>query len=413
MRRDRAILVAVALLLLAPLGTAQAQAQIRQTTPRSGVPVTVPPSTTLRPPTSAVQDTARLLVTGPKRWPVPLAVEVWPDTLQFGDLVHLTIDFPHPVDEFAPDSLRFAAAWVELAATDEEWDGRGSGFGRTDPGAGGPAASSPTPDGWRAEIPLRIYRVGPLVAVWTLQPGEDTERSSGAVAPRRSGLTSAVVQVIGRTVGTDQIAAIREPRTLGWHAAALLAAGVVALLLALVIRWLWRRHSGQRPVPADRPLAPPPDLAAAVALWELEQAELTARGNEHAYLDRLIKVVRVFLRDRFHLPAGELTATEIVPAGIRLGYSTADLTGYAELIRTGDERRYRPDPIARDICQEQMARAIALISQDRYKGVLTPVAAPLRLAAEQAWVQLQHCYGPAVAAGSSDTAPAEPTGGAR
>ena len=412
MRDDRALLVAVAvLLLLAPLGAPKVQAL--QTPPHSGVPVTVPPGTALRPPASADQDTARLLVTGPNRWPVPVALEVWPDTLQFGGLAHLTIVFPHSVDEFAPDSLRCAAAWVELAATGEERDGRGSGLGRTDTGAGGTAASSPTPDGWRAEIPLRIYRVGPFIAVWTSQRGEDTERSSGAATPRRSGLTSAVVQVIGRTVGTDQIAPIREPRTLGWNAVALLAAGVVVLLLALMIRWLWRRHGRLRPVPADRPLAPPPDLAAAVALWELAQAELTARGDEHAYLDRLIKVVRVFLRDRFHLPAGELTATEIVPAGIRLGYPKADLTGYAELIRAGDERRYRPDPIARDICREQMARAIALISRDRCDEVITPVAASLRSAAEQAWVQLQHCYGPAVAAGSSDRAAAGPTGGAR
>jgi len=412
MRLDRVVLVAVALLLLlAPLGAAKAQAL--QTPPRSGVPVTVPPGTALRPAASTDQDTARLLVTGPNRWPVPLALEVWPDTLQFGDLAYLTIEYPHPVDGFVPDSLRFAAAWVELAAIGEERNGRGSGLGRTDTGVGGPATSPPIPDGWRAEIPLRIYRVGPFVAVWASQRGEETDGSSGAATPSRSGLTSAVVQVFGRTVGTDQIAAIREPRTLGWHAAALLAAGVVALLLALVIRWLWRRQRRLRAVPADRPLAPPPDLAAAVALWELEQAELAARGDERAYLDRLIKVVRIFLRDRFHLPAGELTATEIVPAGVRLGYSTADLTGYAELIRAGDERRYRPDPIARDICRAQMARAIALISQDRCDEVITPVAASLRLAAEQAWVQLQQCYGPVVVVGSSDTASAGPTGGAR
>jgi predicted P-loop ATPase/GTPase len=108
-----------------------------------------------------------------------------------------------------------------------------------------------------------------------------------------------------------------------------------------------------------------------------------------------------------------LTATEIVPAGIRLGYPAAGLTGYAELIRAGDERRYRPDPIARDVCRVQMARTLALISQDRCDEVITPVAAPLRRAAEQAWVQLQHCYGPAVATGSSDPASAGPTGGAR
>ena len=386
----------------------------RPTPPPATVPATVPSGTTLPLPTPAVPDTARLLITGPDRWPVPTAFEVWPDTLQFGDLAYLTIDFPHLVDGFAPDSLRFDAAWVEPALSSTERSGRGSGFPRAGASVGEPAALPPTPDGgWRAEVPLRIYRAGPFVAVWAPQPGKVTERPSGAAPPQRSRLTSTVVQVIGRTAGTDQIAAIREPRTLGWNAAALLAAGVVALMLALLFRWLWRRQHRPRPVPADRPLAPPPHLAAAVALWELEQAELTARGDERAYLDRLIRVVRVFLQDRFHLPAGELTAAEIVPAGVRLGYPATGLTGYAELIRTGDERRYRPDPIPRDVCRAQMTCAFALIGQDRRAEVITPVATPLRQSAEQAWAQLQRPYGSAIATGPGDTAAPGPIGGAR
>lgn len=373
---------------------AAAQQPRLPTPPGTGSPL--PPGN--RPPPSAVAppDTAQLMVTAPHRWPTPTAIVLRPDTLRFGDVAYLALEFDEPVPDFAPDSLRFSAAWAVPAAGIR-------------PAAGSAGADLAT-GGLTAEVPLRIYRAGPVVAQWAVRSAGAGPLPAEAGTPTARGPTAAVVVVTGRTAGTDQIAPIRPPRLLGWAVAILVGAGLALLLLALLGWWLWRRRR-PRALPADRALAPPPELAVVEQLWDLEAKEWPASGDERRYLDRLIRVIRGYLQERYHLPAGELTAAEVVPAGVRLGYRTDRLAGYAALIAAGDQRRYQPGPIPRAACREQMARVVALLGAERTAGVMTPVAPQVRLAADQAWEKLLRRYAPAAADPAQQAPPAGPAGG--
>jgi hypothetical protein len=206
--------------------------------------------------------------------------------------------------------------------------------------------------------------------------------------------------VAGRTTGLDEIAPIRPPRPLGWDAVMLLLAGLMAVALALLGWWLWRRRRSPE-LPADRDLGPPPEVAALQGLWELEGEAWTAFGAERRHLDRLSGVIRTYLGERYHLPAGELTAAEIVAAGARRGYAPDRLARYAALIGAGDRRRYRPGPVPRHECRAQMESAVALLAEERAAQSVAPVAPQVQRAADQAWEALRRRY----------TQAADPAGG--
>jgi hypothetical protein len=391
----RLTLIALAATMLTPVATIVAQTGI---TPQN------PPLTA---PTAAPPDTAGLLVTAPAEWPLPTALSVHPDSLLFGELVLLTVDFPVAVAGFSPDSLRYSADWVEpapavnLPADDSRGPVRSGGRG----GDAAPAGLR------RFDLPLRIYRAGPLTVTWISRQDATAMVQSLTERPRSPQVPSALVHVSGRTIGTDQIAAIRDPRSLGWNLAALAFAAAAVIALAALFGWLWRRRRGPYPGPADWALSAPPELEAAVALWRLEDERPASRSDGRAYLDQLAQVIRRYLHRRFHLLVGELTPAEVVPAGLRLGYRSGDLTGFAELLRTADEWRYRPGAVAPGVCRAQTAQAIALIRRYRCRELITPVDGALRATAERAWERLDASYpSPALAALTTEPL-AGPSGG--
>jgi hypothetical protein len=125
----------------------------------------------------------------------------------------------------------------------------------------------------------------------------------------------------------------------------------------------------------------------------------------------LAEIVRAYLRRRYHLAAGELTSVEVVPSGRRRGFRSAELAGFASLLRAADESRYRPDRVAAGICRNQTAAAVALIRRHRCRDPITPVDAALRVSAEQAWARLDERYPPSSPETAAAASGAKPSGG--
>ncbi len=118
----------------------------------AGVALAQPGAATM-PQASAAPDTVSAELGGPRGWPVPVAIRVWPAEPRFGEVAALLLDFPGEVRGLAADSLTTAADWLEIAATggSRPWWRRwfGGGAAAETLTAGAPAAAAGT---WRAVV---------------------------------------------------------------------------------------------------------------------------------------------------------------------------------------------------------------------------------------------------------------------
>ena len=360
--------------------------------PAAGLAQYSAPPDSLAPPSTAPPDTALVLLRGAEAWPAPHAVHLTPDSLLFGQVALLALDFAEPLADFAVDSLVWSGDWIEAVADPPQAGGLAGWWARlsaSDKGTGAPVRQLPSAAGWRALVPLRVYRVGPFQVHWS---GE-------------GGPVSTVVQVAGRATRSDQTAVIRDPQALGWNLGRLLAVLLVLGLLVAGAWWLWRRRRRIGAGPADRPLSPPAYLSTAVALWELEQQNLPAGGEGRQYLDRLARLLRGYLVDRFRIRATELTADEIVPAAVRHGYASARLAPFAAVLARADSRRFSPTPTTAEQCRRLLVRSVALIDAVRITPPLVPVDPALLVAGDQAWSRLSQRYGGVEESADQDFAP--------
>ncbi len=325
------------------------------------------PGAASMPPASVVPDTVSAELGGPRHWPAPVAVSLWPAEPRFGEVAALLLDFPGEVRGFRADSLATAADWLEVVspAADRPWWRRWGGG--DDPAARIAAeATAPAAGTWRAAVPVRVYTTGPAQIVWRDGPG------------------TGVFPVRGRLGATDESAAVRDPRGLGWYAGRV--AFVVLALVATAVLALWLRRRLRRGATAvDRPLPVPGWLSAAIALWRLDQEDLPARGEGRAFLDRLAAILRAYVAARYHLPACESTATELLAAIEGSGWPETPLRDFVALIAAADADRFAPGRIEPARCRADLGRAVALIAAVRIEPRYTPVPAALKVEAEAAW----------------------------
>jgi hypothetical protein len=202
------------------------------------------------------------------------------------------------------------------------------------------------------------------------------------------------------------MAAVRDPRPLGWNLLALLGLLLLAALAGVLIAaWLTRRREGWSPW--QRPLPEPPHLALAAELRALEEAELPARGEARRHLHRLAAALHRYAAVRFRLPAGDVAAATIGAAAARRGFPATSVGDLAALLAELDRRRFAPAPVAPDVCRQLTVRAFALVDGQRPRHLLTPVPAARRVAAERDWAWLAARLDPRGA-----VTRAEPTGAA-
>ncbi|MDX2474863.1 MAG: hypothetical protein QNL91_14275, partial [Candidatus Krumholzibacteria bacterium] len=214
-------------LLAVSLATATVQAQIPQQQDHRGAPrgmrQAAPPQIVDLPvdqAAPAVPDTVQIRISVPDSLPQPAAVYVVQDTLAFGGLLHLVLEYP--ADQIDSPALR--------PESDGQWlvpyEAPQRGFiarllkPQTEPALD--LSSLPAADGLRVVRSFRVYRRDPLQISW-------------------QEYLSPVLMVAGQTAGADNTATIRTPRSLIWTPWRLM--GVVALLMVLsfLVYWIWRR----------------------------------------------------------------------------------------------------------------------------------------------------------------------------
>jgi len=374
--RDRAVGATVGVVLLAALAGDPALAQRLLPAPTDTVAAT--PDTVAA---TATLDTALLVLQPPAGWPAPQTARIWPDTLSFGDEAWLVLEFAGPFAGFTADSLAVVSDWAEAPSP---WL------------PGEPIVPLPATESWRATLPLRLYRVGPLRVAWLLVDGGSTPR--GTAGTHRAVAGGDVAWVVGRLGDDGRAASVRTPRALGWNRLALVALFLLALLLGGLIALLARRREREVWKPRDRALTPPPYLATAQDLRALEEEELAQRGERRRHLDRLAAILRRYISRRFRIAAVELTAAELRGAVQARGFPRREIEPFARLLSELDRRRYDPALVPADTCRRASAELVSLLRRTRIEIRFAEVPADQRVAGDRAWAWLEDHLGPAVPA---------------
>jgi hypothetical protein len=313
---------------------------------RGGHPGTVPPE-----PVPVVIDTAQVVFEWPETDPVPGAVHTVQDTILFGDVFHLVLDYAPEAGEIPEVALAGGADWL----VPEE---------KPEPDLTG----LPKPEGTRVVHSWRVYRTGPFRV------------NTGS-------FTSPVIQVRGRIDGTGQVATIRAPRVVGWSPWVALGLLLALMVVILLGRWLWGQVQ-RREDPEDFQIPLPAWLPAVIELKKLLKDGTLNRGDSRSFLDGLAGISRRFVAGRYRVPAQEMTGREITRACAGLGYGSAAPGGFARLIDELDHRRYNPEAAAGGWCREQAIDLYRQIEAARILPVYCDVPADLLREGETAWAEV-------------------------
>ncbi len=371
--RGGRILFAILLLTAAlPAGLLQAQQPNdpgHRGTPGNGQPTTMPPQMLDRPPSQAmpvVPDTVEIVVSVPDSLPQPEAVWVVQDTLAFGGLLNLVLDYaPDQID--GPD-LKPVTPGEWLVAHEEPEPGLLAKLFSRETGPVVDMSGLPDATGLRVVRSFRVYRHDPLQIRWEQY-------------------LSPVLVVSGQTAGTDEIASIRQPRSLVWTPWRLILLGLLLTALGILFYWLWRRRL--QPEPMTHWTIPAPAwLATTVGLHGLMNENFVARGDTAQFLDRLAFLARDFVANRYRIAAREMTGQEIIRACSDLGHDPSHPAGFARLIDLADRERYNPSAPDAAFCREQAVQLFGRVGRVRLERYYVAVAPDRQLAAEKAWATL-------------------------
>jgi hypothetical protein len=335
---------------------------------------------------TVVPDTVEIAITFADSVPVPRFVRVVQDTLEFGGLLHLVLDYPP--DQRDGPHLQPQAEGDWLVAESPPRPGFVARLLARVPGRS-PAppvdlSVLPASDDLRVVRSFRVYRRDPLQIRWDRQ-------------------LSPVLVVRGQTGDGSQTATIRQPRSLVWRPWQLLLLGLVVLLIAAwLVRW-WRQR--QHLVALEHWSVPAPAwMATAQGLQALLADNILARGETRRFLDRLAFLARDYVAQRYRVAAREQTGREIIRACAALGHDPAHPAGFAQLIDLADRRRYDPQAPEAAFCREQAVQFLGRIARVRLERHYVSVAPDQQLAADKAWSALADELG--VGAGRAVRTPA-------
>jgi len=348
-------------------GTGPSYGQVGQQPP--GVPhVGQPGGMVPTAPVNAVIDTAVAVFEIPPELSGQVTAHTVQDTVLFGDPVHLILDYAAPPAGDLEISPAEGTEW--LAPLKEEKPGLVSRI------LGKNAAPLPDMSGLpdigdqvRSVLTFRVFRTNPF----RLQVGS---------------FLSPVIHVQGRVEGSEQTAAIRGPRSVGWSPLVVLILLVVLTLVLLIARWLWNR-GWKHEVLSDFPLPPPAWFAAAIELRDLFQAGFLQRGDNRAFLDGLAGIARRFVAGRYRIAAQDMTGGEIISACADLGHRSKQPGGFARLIDAVDRRRYDPEGPEVAWCREQAVLFFDQLSEVRILPRFTEISGPLKREGDLAWAGLE------------------------
>jgi len=320
---------------------------------------------------AAVPDTVDIVITVPDSLPQPVAVHVVQDTLEFGGLLNLVLDYAPDQPDGPQLQPRAEGDWLVPCSVPHP--GFLARLFGSDSMPSVDLSALPATDGLRVVRSFRVYRRDPLRIRWHNQ-------------------VSPVLIVAGRTVGANEMATIRDPRGLHWTPWRLILAAVVLLGLAVLARWLWLRRHTLTPL-ADWPVPVPPWLGFAVGLQELLTDNILGRGDSRLFLDRLALLARSYVAGRYRVAAREMTGHEITRACLNLGYEVAHPAGFSRLIDLADRERYKQGAPEPSFCREQAAELLERVQRVRLGTEYVTIPPEQLLAAQKAWAALTAEFG--------------------
>lgn len=147
-----------------------------------------------------------------------------------------------------------------------------------------------------------------------------------------------ILSVLPKDPKEQKLADIRGPVPLRVAASFWIAAGALALLLAVLLFWIARRW--RRPT-ATAPAAPPvaPDVEALAALDRLASSGLLEGGDYRGYYIALAEIAKRYLEARLQAPVLEMTSAETYaflrdhPTGSPFALPVRDLSGAADRVK--------------------------------------------------------------------------------
>ncbi|MBK7671345.1 MAG: hypothetical protein IPJ24_08125 [bacterium] len=312
----------------------------------------------------AVPDTGRLAFAAADSLPAPTAFHVLGDTVAFGGLLGIAWDLPPgAASAGAPPTVAGDQLILEPEPARPWW--RITGGGRSKLFADAVAALPPSP-GERVVATYRVYRTAPFRLEWL-------------------GRTSPVVLVRGRVDDPSRLAAIRDPRPVGWFTAAAAVLLALLVLLAAASWWWWRRRRRRDNSALDWSLPEPAWIGTALALRVLLAERHLERGDTRLFLDGLAAVARRHAAGHFGVAAAEMTGRELVASCNARGYAPVQPEALARIIDAADLHRYdRAAPTA-EWCRQEAVDLLTALSATRVMPRQTPVAAERLLEAGKAW----------------------------
>jgi len=352
-------------------GTGSSLAQADHQPP--GTPPGLPPSGMLQPePAPAVIDTALATLEMSASGPALATIHTVQDTVLFGDVFHLILEFSGPrdgqVDGFPEVRLSSGDDWLVPVSVEKPglWDrvlGRNSG--PLPDMSSLPALGEQT----RLVQSFRVYRTNPF----RIEVGS---------------LVSQVIQVKARVTGTGEMAGIRAPRPGEWSPLPALVL-LLSIFLVLWLAWLlWDRARRGEDL-SDRNLPPPAWLSAAIQLRDLIHGGSLGRGDSRAFLDGLAGITRRYVAGRYRIAAQEMTGREIVAACSDLGHRSTQPGNFARMIESVDHRRYNPEASGAGWCREQAVLLYDQMAAVRILPRYTDVSADLQRQGDKAWSDLK------------------------
>jgi hypothetical protein len=157
-------------------------------------------------------------------------------------------------------------------------------------------------------------------------------------------------------------------------AAAAVAGGVLAY--KYLRRWWLRRKAAPRK-PAEEP-AVPPEAAHAAAferLAALEREDLISRGEFAKFYDALSDILRLYLGDRYAVPAIDMTTTELAPALAEAKISAADVEWTTRFLEHADLAKFAKYVPSGERALGDLAAARDFVERTRFRGEAAAPAA--------------------------------------
>ncbi len=301
--------------------------------------------------------------------PAPQQVLVFPDSLFLGDILTVGVDVPQDNSVWPDSLLGPRIPWLVPLVSKRDQRGLGN-LDEQDTSTVNDAWPAVSKDNVRLIRKFRVYNLDPF----QLQVKE---------------VDSKVIVVKHRAKDQKTMAAVRDPRTLGWWPARWVIISGLLLVLSLLIWSLWRRRKVKKSQSPQRLLPVPAWLDAACQLQELFSCGYVEQGRGRIFLDRLAGIVRTYLAGRYGIGAKEMTAREIETRCLERAYDPEVIRSFTAVIENSDHWRYHPEAPALGDCRTAAGDFFKIMTQVRIMPEFTPVPADFSLRASQAWATIE------------------------